>query len=94
MDGDGLIDRADLREWGRVAAAQAKALAAEDAGWGVGGKFAPERTVAEVSIEWNGIAIFMKQGAKSSVSFRLVFSPLLSSHTETRLCRARLFFFD
>ena len=48
MDGDGLVDRKDLRNWGRVAAAQAKALAAEDAGWGVKGKFAPEKTVAEV----------------------------------------------
>lgn len=92
MDGDGLIDRTDLREWGRVAAAQAKALAAEDAGWGVGGKFAPEKTVAEVPIEWNGIAISLKQGAKSSVTFRLVFSLILSSHTE-HACAVPVFFF-
>jgi len=90
MNGDGLIDRNDLREWGRAAAAQAKALVAEDEGWAVGGKLEPEKTVTEVRRDkamiflWGRFLCFRSWMSCPLISLAFVGSTTCYTHTILR----------
>ena len=68
VDGDGLIDRKDLREWGRLAAATAAAAADEEAGYGIGGKFKPPKSQAEIVAEARALKVGTQGGGGAGES--------------------------